>query len=68
MRSSDESSGMEYRGLVDVLRKQRRWRLVRWEIDEGIYDENAAIPTVVQKLADILDDGEPEAVHDWTTT
>ena len=56
MRSSDESNGLEYRGLVDVLRSQRV-RLIRWQIDEGIYDEDAALPTVFERVAEELERG-----------
>lgn len=58
---------LAHRGMADVIRSQRV-TTIRWRIDDGTYDEQAAIPTVVQKLADILDDGEPESVTEWAST
>jgi hypothetical protein len=59
MRTSDETSGMEYRGLVDVLRSQRRVRLIKWRIEDGEYDEDAAMPTVVERVAQELEREDP---------
>ena len=55
MRTSDETNGLEYRGLADVLRSQRRVCLIKRRIEDGTYDEDAGIPTVVEIIKEELE-------------